>query len=228
MSVFTHLKWYLETLRVPWVRVLASRTTLAARRSVISLTSALSPYGRAISTATIILARRRRLYTCVSTSRAISTSRSARRADLALDKRERCLAILIAVALMSLTRCIASIAAVLIRAVAIRLNLGARRALEAGWARVKATSVTRSDIVREPRSAPWVTHHDNSLDLLERRRRNEDCRVGDALARVATSTECIVDNLSTLRVANKDKLCLRALLVEAIDLRSNGLSSLLY
>jgi hypothetical protein len=71
-----------------------------------------------------------------------------------------------------------------------------------------------------------VTHEDGSSDLAESSSADGDGGIGKTLVGVSSTAECVIHNLTTLGVTDKDELSLWALLVEAVNSGSNGVDSL--
>lgn len=63
-----------------------------------------------------------------------------------------------------------------------------------------------------------VTHEDGGLDLGLSRGGNGDRGVRETLVGVATTAVCVIEDLTTLRVADQDEEGVGALLVEGVDL----------
>jgi len=134
---------------------------------------------------------------------------------LALNEGQSSLAVLCAIALMSAG--VGSIAAVGIRSVAVGLDLGCRWALEAGGPGSESMSRTGADIVGKTCDVARVTHEDRSLDISDGSSDDGDGSVGVTLVGIPSTAKCVVENLTTLGVSDKDELGAGALAVKCID-----------
>lgn len=84
---------------------------------------------------------------------------------------------------------------------------------------------TGADVVRQPSNVTRVTHEDSGLDLVESACTDGHSGACKANVGVATTTECVVRNLSALTVPNDDKLGAGAFLVERVDCGGDCTSS---
>lgn len=89
-----------------------------------------------------------------------------------------------------------------------------------------SASLAGTNVVRSTGFEARIAHEDGRLDLAQGCSRESGCRVVVSFVGVTTATECVVEDLTTLRVANKDKLGVRTFAIEVVDGGGNRIDAI--